>query len=174
MTPADLALWLAHNVDAIACDEAAGQIYADVKAAVSSIERVINRPIPEQFCGTCTTPVDSTPCDLALYAPREATEVTCPRCKTTHNIERLFDQTLNNSDDKSFTISELHRTVLPAVREYVPPRTLQHWAARGRLVPTGYTSEGEPRFMLADVRRLRDMKQQSEPTGAAAHRRAAC
>jgi hypothetical protein len=170
-TPTDLALWLAHHVETVACDEAAGEIYNDIKTAVDAIERVINRPIPEQFCGTCTTRIETTPCDLALYAPREAVEVLCPRCKTTHNIERLFAQTLDDSDDKSFTISELHRTVLPAVREYVPPRTLQHWAARGRLVPTGYDQDGEPRFMLADVRRLRDAKTQSAPTGSAAHRR---
>jgi hypothetical protein len=163
------ASWLAANTTAIAADEAAGQCFADIQRCIDEIERCINRPIPDQFCGTCTTRVETTICGLALYAPRVATEVTCSRCKATHNIEKLFAQTLDDSDDKSFTISELHRTVLPAVREYVPPRTLQHWAARGQLVPTGYNFDGEPRFMLADVRRLRDRKRQSVVTGAAAH-----
>lgn len=171
-TTTDLAVFLARQIPAIACDEAAGELYADVARAVADIERMINRPIPDQFCGTCTTMVDRQPCDLALYAPRDAIEVHCPKCKITHNIDALFEQTLSNSGDKSFTISELHRTILPAVREYVAPRTLQHWAARGRLVPTGYTAEGEPRFLLDDVRRLRDAKPQDAVTGAAAHRRA--
>jgi hypothetical protein len=169
----NIALWLADNTDTIARNETAGDLYRDIKDKIHQIEHVINRPIPDRFCGTCATSIDGTLCGLALYAPREAIEVHCARCKTTHNVEKLFQRTLDNSDDKSFTISELHRTILPAVREYVPPRTLQHWAAHGRLVPTGYGADGEPRFLLADVRRLRAMKTQSAATGAAAHKASA-
>lgn len=173
LTTVAAAQWLARNVSAIAADESAGQFLTEIRQAVDAIERVINRPIPPQFCGTCTGVVETTPCGLALYAAREAIEVNCPRCKTTHNIVALFNKTLEGSDDKSFTISELHKTVLPAVREYVAPRTLQHWAARGFIVPTGYGADGEPRFLLADVRKQRDKKPQKNTTGGAAHKRRA-
>ena len=161
--PATLAKYLSKHTQKIAKLETAAECYNDITQAITTIERLINRPIPDrQLCGKCPQ------CDLALYAPRAATEIQCPQCKTTHNIEKLFDQALNISDNMSFTISQLHRTILPAVREYVEPRTLRRWFVRGRLVPTGYDAEGEPRFLLADVRRLRDAKPQTKPTGAAA------
>ena len=45
--------------------------------------------------------------------------------------------------------------------------------ARSKLVPTGYEADGQPRFMLADVRALRDAKPQKVATGAAAPKRRA-
>lgn len=164
----DCAEWLAHHVAAIAQDEAAAELFGDVKRVVDDIERMVNRPIPDQFCGTCDGIHDDEPCGYGLYASRKDAEVVCPRCKTTHNIESLAQRALDDSEEMSFTISQLHRTILPAVREYVEPRTLQRWFVHGRLVPTGYDEKGEPRFLLADVRRLRAAKPQTAPTGAAA------
>ena len=165
---ADCAEWLAHHVSAIAQDEAAAELFSDVRQAIDDIERMVNRPVPDQFCGVCDATFENAPCGNELYAARKDTEVVCPNCKTKHSVEKLFQQALDDSAEMSFTISELHRTILPAVREYVEPRTLRRWFVRGRLVPTGYDAEGEPRFLLADVRRLRDAKPQTEPTGAAA------
>ena len=55
----------------------------------------------------------------------------------------------------SFTIRELLDVVLPKADEHIPRRTLYDWAAKGRLKATGETTEGTPKYMLADVRILR-------------------
>lgn len=171
-TTIGMAKWLSRHISAIANDEGCGELVADVQGLVGEIERIINRPVMDQFCGTCNGVVESMPCDMRLYAPREAAEVYCTRCKTTHNIAELFERTLNASDDKSFTIKELHKTILPAVRCHIedPQRTMRRWFTTGKLVPTGYDSDGEPRFLLADVRELRDAKPQKSKTGAAAEK----
>jgi hypothetical protein len=174
LTAPQMSTWLATNVSAIAADESAGLFFGEIKDAVDEIERCINRPIPDRFLGPCpaliTDNYGERICNVELTAARADDHVQCPSCKTTHRVEELHEQQMRNTDVMSFTLSQLYRMILPINREYVPLRTLQHWVTRGRLVPTGYDADGEPRFLLADVRELRDRKPQGKPTGAAAHK----
>jgi hypothetical protein len=175
------AIWLANNIPTIACNEAAGEIFAQVRKAIDDIERMINRPIPPRFLGPCPIWVSAShdkkcqkihphACTTALIAKVGLTEVTCPQCHTVHDVERLLEQQLRDTDDKSFTMSELWKLILPVMRLYVPLRTLQHWAARGQMIPTGYDIQGEPKFLLHDVRELWIARPQQGATGAAAHK----
>lgn len=183
--PAVLALHLAANVHTIARHESAGQCFNDIRNAVDAIDRMINRPKPPRMLGPCRAPQNHThdkhcpqphhphPCGIALTAKLEDTETTCPTCGNTYNIERLLRQQIDDTNQMSFTLSELFKTILPIRCEYIPLRTLQHWAASGKLVPTGYNNENEPRYLLADVRDLRDAKPQNRATGATAHKKPA-
>jgi hypothetical protein len=179
--PAPLARYLSEHTLRIASLESAGECFSDISDAIISIENAINRPVPPRFLGPCPTPVDSSHdkncknshphiCNTELTAARADSHVQCPSCKTTHRVGELHEQQMRNTDVMSFTLSQLYRMILPINREYVPLRTLQHWVARGRLVPTGYDADGEPRFLLADVRELRDRKPQKVATGSAAHK----
>jgi hypothetical protein len=175
------AVWLSKHIPAIACHEAAGLLFMDVKRAVDDIERMINRPPPERALGPCPTWVSRDhdkecqkthphQCTTALTAKMGVTEVICPHCHITHNVDRLLEQQLSDTDDKSFTISELWKLMLPLLRLYVPLRTLQEWVSRGKLMPTGYDKDGKPKFLLRDVRELWEARPQRGKTGAAAHK----
>jgi hypothetical protein len=175
-TTKSAAIWLANHTSSIACDEAAGMCCDEVKSAVELIVMVINRPEPDhRYLGPCPTRLTDNYgeriCNTQLTARPDEKHVQCPQCKTTHTVEVLHDQQLRDTDAKSFTLSELFKMVLPVNREYVPLRTLQQWVNRGRLVPTGYNADGDPRFLLADVRALRLAKPQKSPTGAGEHRK---
>ncbi|ORV92786.1 hypothetical protein AWC11_07220 [Mycobacterium interjectum] len=176
MSAAELARALAANVAAIARHETAGQCFTEVKAAVDTIERMINRPIPDRFLGPCpvvlTDNYGERICNTELTAGRNDETIQCPSCKATHDVKELQQQQFDKIGDESFTVSQLYKMILPIMREYVPLRTLQHWAATSKLIPTGYDSDGEPRFLLNDVRALRDAKPQKAATGRAAKRRA--
>jgi hypothetical protein len=171
------AVWLASHTSAIACDEAAGQCFDDIRNAIVLIESVINRPLPSRFLGPCPALLNDNYgeriCNVELTACRDDSYVQCGACKTTHRVDDLHDQQMKTTGAMSFTLSELYRMILPVNQEYVPLRTLQHWVSRGRLVPTGYDAEGEPRFLLDDVRELRRRTPQAAATGAAAHKRPA-
>ena len=167
----ELALWLARNVSAIASDEGAAVCLREIKQIVEDIERVINRPVPPRFIGPCPTETGHRQrCGFALEARRDAESIICPDCKTAYNVADLSAQLRDELDDYSFTLAELDRQILPAVCEYVPSRTLRHWAATGKLQPTGWTDDGEPKYLLADVRELKAARPQKLPTGATAHR----
>jgi hypothetical protein len=172
MSAANLAALLARNVNAIAHHDNAGQCFTDIRNTIDTIERAINRPIPPRFLGPCPTLVDAAECNTALTAGRDDREVRCPSCKSTHNVDDLLRRQVDRTRDMSFTIAELYGTIMPAVCEYIPMSTLRHWIVKDKLLPTGYDADGEPRFLLDDVRRLRDQKPQKAPTGAAAKKRA--
>jgi hypothetical protein len=184
MNLSTLAVLLSRNTDRLAQLESVGVCFAEIENLADEIERVINRAVPPRVLGPCTNQVGSMHdkhcqkhhphrCDIALTAKPEDTTVVCPHCGAQHDVERLIDAQMREADDMSFTISELYKTYLPAVRIYIPLRTLQHWAASSRLVPTGYTAEGDPRFMLAHIRLLHAARPQNSATGAAAHRKTA-
>jgi hypothetical protein len=169
----DIALWLADNTATIARHETAGDCYRDIKTIIDTIERVINRPIADRFLGPCPQLLSDNYgeriCNTELTSGRDDRSVQCPACKTTHTVEQLHADQMERTNGMSFTLSQLYRMVLPINREYIPLRTLQHWVANGRLIPTGYEDD-EPRFLLADVRRLQTQKPQTAATGAAAEK----
>lgn len=178
-TTADLALELAANVHVIARRPDAGQCYAQIKAIVDDIEKVINRPPAPRFCGQCDTLIERKICGLALYAPRDAIETTCPKCRTTHNIEKLYNRTLNNADNKTFPREVLignQRTdsperyttgIMGELGEFVHWRTFNRWIREHRIRPrqylrpngrrglTRHTADDIPEYLLADVRKVK-------------------
>ncbi|KLO25888.1 hypothetical protein ABW16_21485 [Mycolicibacter heraklionensis] len=159
--PAGLCAWLSRHTDAIANHPAADEFCDELNQRVGQTLRIINRPQTHMYCGLCpaelTDNYGTRICNRELMAPRGASEVQCPACKTTHSVDELCERKIETVNDEPFTIEELVDTVLPMiVREYIPSRTLQHWAATGKLVPTGYDNKGNPRFLLSDVRKLRE------------------
>lgn len=174
ITTADLACWLAHHVSALAAHEAAAEHYDDIKRIISDIERRINRPVPPRFCGPCPTQVEYNhdtscehrhphACGTALMAKREATEVTCPSCKSTHNVERLLQRLLADVDHWRFTAAEI-LMIMRALDEPLNERTFRRWRKDGKVPPRGFrrpngaigltrrTEDDQPLYRLAEVR----------------------
>lgn len=163
---AHLAHWLHTNISAIAASEDFDLVFTEIAEILRDIERVIDIPQPPHRFGPCAEMVDEChdegcelthphQCDTTLRGHIRATEVKCEACGTVQAIEGLFDRQAEFAGGYSYTLKELELTVFPALREYVPMRTMQHWAATGKLNPTGYTSKAEPKYLLDDIRELR-------------------
>ena len=164
-TTAHLARWLHANVSAIAASEDFDLFFTEIAEILRDIERAVDKPVPPHRFGPCPEMVDEGhdedcelphphQCDTTLRGHIRATEVKCEACGTVQQIEGLFERQAQFAGGNSYTIEELNGTILPAFREYVPLRTMQHWAATGKLNPTGHTTKGDPRFLLDDVREL--------------------
>jgi len=175
----DMALWLAGNIHAIACDESAGKVRAEVDSLVRSIKTVVDKPVAIQRLGYCPTEVNGAQCRTLLSAREDAIEVYCPKCHTTRSCDRM----------RAITAAEARRTyitwdqVLEANKEFgalegrerrINERTLQNWRATGALKPRGYlrpsgrrgnhrrSEEDEPLYSWPDVEELR-----ANPVGTA-------
>lgn len=185
----EIANWLAVHVHSLACDEAAGAWKRDVDGLVGRIEKVIDRPPAPRFCGQCDTKIDRKICGLMLYARREAIEVTCPNpvCRTTHNIEALYNRWRNAIDyqivsreemigNQRASNPELHNTgIMGALEEFVHWRTFQRWISDGHLRPVRYLRpngrrgffrhgpEDVPEYRVGDVRRVNRKMAQNNP-----------
>lgn len=161
------AKWLEKHVQAIASDEAAKECHDTIIDLTDQIRRVVNRPEPPQYCGPCVAELsveqrtklvnngqeDRTHCRVQLYARSGARQVTCPDCRTEHNIESLQEKMLAEADEYSFSVSDLADFILPKLGIRIPRRTLQHWAKVGDLVPSGFEST-VARYQLAHVREV--------------------
>lgn len=173
----DYARWLAVNVAAIACDETAGETFAEIEGHQKAIERIVNRPIPMRFLGKCPTWNEGTrrACGTELQCREGDLQVTCRACRQTHNTDRLQLLMMSDLERKKLTISQILKLRLPD--EYqISERTLRRWRKPGpkgeppRLRPCGYrradgrevinrhSEDDEPLFRWSDVTRLRGEK----------------
>jgi hypothetical protein len=178
-------MWLVRHAHTIACDEAAGQWWSEIDTLVRQIERAIDRPVRRVWLGECPTWNERTRqvCGVSLWAPEDAIEVFCRRCRTTHNCNRL--QLLLQND--------LERTKVPwekivlanksqPLDRQVPERTLQSWRhgkngdpprlpirgykrPDGRVVINRHSPDDVPLYLWPDVRKVRDAKPQQQLEG---------
>ncbi|MGB0973181.1 MAG: hypothetical protein ACPGVG_19835 [Mycobacterium sp.] len=181
--PADMAAWLATHVQSMARDESAGQWHSEIDSLVGQIERAVDRPEPDRFCGPCPTYVEKNRnnCGRLLYARRRryigghlaaVTEVHCPACKTTHKIATLVARLENRADVMRFTSAEI-LTIMQIRDTPIPERTWRRWRKEGWVKVRGYkrpdnpdgtrgsvglnrrSDDDEPVYRLAEVRKLR-------------------
>lgn len=178
-TTAEMAAWLASHADAIACDEMAGQLHAQIDRLVRRIKNVINRAIPPRFCGPCTNVVyrkaddgviRKVTCGTLLDAQPRATEVTCPSCNTAHDVEHLIETLARRTDHMRFTSADV-LLIMTALGTPIPERSWRRWRKEGRVKIRGYqrpdradgnrgaigltrrTDDDEPVYRLAEVRK---------------------
>lgn len=168
----EIANWLAVHVHSLACDESAGVWKRDVDGLVRRIEKVIDRPPAPRFCGPCIHYVErNRHCGALLYARRDAIEVTCRTCRTTHNIEHLSRYLENRADVMRFTSSEI-LIIMTTLNNPIPPKTWWNWRNDGRVKVRGYkrpdnpdgtrgsvglhrrSDADEPVYRLAEVRKV--------------------
>lgn len=171
----EIANWLATHVHSLACDESAGQWKRDVDGLVKRIEKVIDRPTPPRFCGPCIHYVEhNRHCGRLLYARRDAIEITCRACHTTHNIERLSMNLENRIGVMRFTSAEVLLIMEFYFDSRIPERTWRRWRKEGRVKVRGYkrpdnpdgtrgamglhcrSDADEPVYRLAEVRKVYD------------------
>ncbi len=183
------AQWLAAHVEAIGQSEDAADIAADIlgrdkarRSLIRQIEWVVNRPMRWWQLGACPTPIrvegpaqagrphPTIACGVELRAREGATRVRCPGCRTVHNVHRLLWSRKSEAEAEPMTARQLTRYNRELPPEFqVPPRTLQHWLATGRLCACGENA-GDPLYSWIDVRLLVVARPQSADTGATAHR----
>jgi hypothetical protein len=183
---AEYALWLAHHAATLAKIQGAGRFHRRLTKLTKKAQRCVDSPPALRFCGQCDTKIDHTGggrkiCGLALYAHRDAIEVTCPNpeCGTIHNVEKLYNRTLNAADYKTFPREVLignQRTdsperyctgIMGELDEFVHWRTFDRWAAERRIKPAMYQRPGGrrgffrhndddiPEYRLSDVRKVK-------------------
>lgn len=139
-----VARWLAANVHSLACDDAAGQWKAEIDGLVRKAWKVMDRSEPPQFCGPCTHYVEHNQhCGRLLYAKRDAIEITCRTCKTTHNIEYLTRNLSNRIRHMRFTSSEI-LMIMDCLRTPLRQRSWERWCSEGRVKVRGWKRPDNP------------------------------
>jgi hypothetical protein len=178
ITTQNLARWLKINTPAIAQLQCAGQLYHDIHKLVGTpdhagqLQTAIDIPQPTtRFIGPCIHYIENNRhCATLLYAKPEATQVTCPSCRTTHNIQKMTQYLENRADVMRFTATEI-LTIMAQRGTPIPPRSWSRWRKNGRIKIRGYkrpdnpdgtrgsiglnrrTDDDEPVYRLSEVRK---------------------
>lgn len=173
----DLALWIGCKIDRIQRHHTAGQVYATINELVGdgdntdggTLVLAINRS-DRAYYGPCNNIVGrdrhgrERNCGRDLYAPRDAINVTCPRCDTTVDARKQIERTRSASDLRTV---DLLLDTMRNLGENVSRVKLYEWIKAGRLQPRGwynkdhgivdhYIRRGDPKvFSLSQARQLR-------------------
>lgn len=165
--------WLRSQLGAIAVHPEAGRFFGDIQFDVKRIERAINRPIPQKFLGPCPTWIEKErhACGYELRTRADAIEITCRKCRSTHNCNRLQLLLLNDMEREKVTVDRLLKMNRYLPEEYrISERTLRHWRQpiKGnppKLKPCGHDEDGTPLYRWADVKKLRAELDQEAKAG---------
>jgi LSD1 subclass zinc finger protein len=167
--PVQMATWLAEHAHTIACDESAGQWWAEIDSLVRRIERAIDRPVRFELLGVCFTQLgEGKTCDTALRAPEGAIEVRCPKCRTVRRCDIVRRNAQSDARRELITWQQvLDTNRLQAEGWRVHERTLRDWRSTGVLKPQQYrradgtqginrhSDADEPLYKWDDVERVR-------------------
>lgn len=176
----DCAEWLAHHVAAIAQDEAAGELFNDVKRIVDDIERMVNRAVDPKYCGNCPAIIqdrDGTEheCATPLYVvwdhrvQRYPDKVQCWRCKSDYVADDLIQKALDdNPQEIGYTADEI-KDLMAQIGRPISESTWSWWRRSKKLIDRSWFG-ADPMYWISDVKALMDAKAQKAPTGAAAKR----
>jgi hypothetical protein len=149
--PADVSLaaaWLAQQTGWLRKHPAAGEAFAQLHAACTTLARLIDVPPDKELVGMCD-------CGRVLYGRRDQVFVTCPvtTCKLRWNVAESRDILRDALDGKLVTAAEAARfgQYLDTDRTQEQIRKLINtWSSRGQIVAHGEI-EGEPTFRFGDV-----------------------
>lgn len=171
--------FLADNVNAIACDETAGECLGELQDHVAEIEKLINRPVPMQDLGNCPTWNEHTRrvCGTELRCREGIVQVTCPNCRKTYNaawLQLMRIDELNHRPVPWERILKANRACPEGFQ--VLERTLRRWRKngpngeppkikiRGYRRPDGsrminrHSEDDEPLYLWSDVTKARSEK----------------
>lgn len=184
-TCAALCQYLAAHVATIAISDGAAETFHEIKDYRAKIEKIIDPPERRVWLGYCPTWDERArlACGVSLWAPENAVETRCHRCRGLHGCDRLKLLLFNDLERKKVTWDKILRAnkSQPEDRQ-VSERTLQWWRKAGKLKIHGYRrpdgregisrhgEDDEPLYLWPDIRKLRDAKPQKMPTGAGAHK----
>lgn len=153
--------WLAHRIGALRKAPFALQAHDDTTRAIRRGWALVDHaPDTGWFAGYCDAElVDGTPgahagtlveCGRALYARLDAATVTCPACRTRHDVATRREHLLAAADDTLTTAADAAR-ILTRLGRPTTSAMVRGWVHRGHLTHTdmrGY----DPLYRLGDVR----------------------
>ena len=89
---------------------------------------------------------------MGLRAKQGDTEVTCWKCKQTHNVKQLIADALEDCKRWLWSESEL-LDIMAQIGESIPRGTWWNWRQRG-LIESRNEWDAEPKYWLEDARTL--------------------
>lgn len=149
------AAYLVANINAMVCDESAGQWHHEIQGYVRRIEQAIDRPTRFEMLGFCTTETGEKACGTTLRAPEDAIEVRCPKCHTVRRCDIVRRMAQSDARRELITWKQVLEVNKRQPEDWrVNERTLRHWRASGAL-KAKKSLDDEELYKWDDIEQLR-------------------
>lgn len=157
------ARWLAANTTHIAARPWAGTLDHDLAHHLDNAWRAIDRPEDRLYVGPCGTlqpaAVDRglpsravpAPCPRRLWARPDQTAVTCPACRTIHQVADRQETMLAAAEGLDLPGPQIASALTTMTRRRISPSTIRSWAHRGQLTQRGTDPTGRKLYRVGDV-----------------------
>ncbi len=153
----EAARYLLRNVTWLRHQPFAGEALDQIDRAVRKARYAIDLPADRAYVGRCGAEYDTEDgpayCSRDLYVRPKAKTATCPTCHTEHDVPARRQWLLDAVDDVLVTSRELSR-ILTLYGEAVTQDRLRKWRQRGQLVAHSTSPEGEPLYLVREVRQV--------------------
>jgi len=117
---------------------------------------VINRP-PDTCCGGCPNMIkdketgEDKKCGVIMYVEENARQVQCPKCRTTHDVEKLREQLKLEAQDYVLPAKELMALMETRLNDRIPKSSFYQLVRDGRLCAHCINAEGVALYTYQDV-----------------------
>lgn len=131
-----LARHLATQLDWFRHRSYAADVWSEITRCHTALHRAIDSPPSLTYLGPCAAVTEHGPCSADIRAVVGSTRVTCPACRTVHDVEER--RAANVATCRDLLVPRL---IIPALLDRwgypVPLQTIDTWIARGQLPRRG-------------------------------------
>ncbi|MEL4357056.1 MULTISPECIES: hypothetical protein [unclassified Luteococcus] len=143
-SPAAVADWLGRNSASVALHPEGDQIAHQVQAAMRKALRAIDTMPERVLAGPCPT------CGSRLMAFRGSPTVWCDTCAKRHQVADVRAGMMARFEGELYTISGLV-TIARTMGYTVRKKVVEDMARRGRIAPSGVSSDGWRTYQATDL-----------------------
>lgn len=155
---AAMSRWLMWRIDGLSLSPDGPVAMGDITSAVAHGRRVIDRPADKWFAGPCNGTIGDDECGRDMYVTPGKPQVTCPACKSIHDVAARRTWLLEAAQDSLATATEIARAVTVLGEGGKSTKTLVRlmgdWNTAGRLTERGHTmrrGQARPLYRVGDV-----------------------
>ncbi len=160
--PKALAKHLSTVTHQVALHDQATVTAGELNDHVHQIKKLIDLPPTTWYAGKCSQLVGDVECPTELYATFSTGYITCPKCKTVHDIQQRRDYLIDTAKNLNVTASEAAKAIqlwtdieVESTQKLV--NRIVQWSRRGRLMERGHileNNQSRPLYKLEDVLNL--------------------
>lgn len=151
--------------------ELAGDMYAEIRDAITQATRAVDLPPDRKFIGVCNhQPADwDKPCREDLYAMPNQKYVTCRGCTERHDADTRREEMLARILDQAATTGVL-AGLITGLGKPIGASTIRKYAVEHSFHVVSRDRNGRPRYLVRDVLEILDKRTKRDrgPADAAA------
>lgn len=146
------AVWISDHLNDLRRHPEATRMHHDLRATIRACRAAMDHGKPNVYRGPCPAiGADERACAAPLRAPRDATILECPRCRTQHDARSIDDANLARARDVLVTIPEAV-TMLDELGHRIPRSTIYHWRKTRKISARGYRHQRRTTDHQVDAR----------------------